>query len=109
MKLTLHLLFFIIHLHSYSQQKDRRKYIGKEIIFSSFKVSSSDEIWVPNHKNELFFFRKSNDTFKRVGRLNPNASTQQMAIATLKYVYEKGFYTAHKEGVGNKIKFLEQK
>jgi hypothetical protein len=86
MKQILLFSFVFLYLHSYSQQKDRRKYIGDEIIFSSFKVSSSGEIWMANNKNELFFFMKSNDTFKRVGRLNPNASTQQMAIATLKYV-----------------------
>jgi RHS repeat-associated protein len=45
---------------------------------------------------------------REVGRLHPNASTQQMAIATLQYYYKEGFYTAN-QGVDKKIRITRSK
>lgn len=66
MKQILLFSFVFLYLHSYSQQKDRRKYIGDEIIFSSFKVSSSGEIWMANNKNELFFSESIDSSWKEI-------------------------------------------
>lgn len=64
MKLTLLLLFFTIHLHSYSQQKDRRKYIGDNLNTRLFAVSDEGKIIVAKNNSGLYISESIDSIWK---------------------------------------------